>query len=355
MAQSGSPAWRRRRYLQTALGRAGSAIPRARCWTFAICIGAALAGAAAAQSPQGLQQGSQQGPQPPCATTLTEEPISPIPLPPVADADKLELGERLFKDPRLSASGDLSCSSCHDVHSNGAGGRKASAVRDKSHGDAVSRFNTPTVFNATLSFRLNWEGNFRTLADQVEASLKNPDNLHTSVEDVVQRLNADPETAAQFRATYGRDADRENLLDALVTFEQSLVTPGSRFDRWLGGDRSALSDKEQDGYRLFKSLGCSSCHQGVNVGGNLMERQGIFRQLVPGKPAIVRVPSLRNVATTAPYFHDGSAPTLEDAIRRMAAAQLDRTLSDQQADALVAFLRTLTGTYRGAPVTEARQ
>jgi cytochrome c peroxidase len=86
-----------------------------------------------------------------------------------------------------------------------------------------------------------------------------------------------------------------------------------------------------------------------------MERQGIFRQLVPGKPAIVRVPSLRNVATTAPYFHDGSAPTLEDAIRRMAAAQLDRTLSDQQADALVAFLQTLTGTYRGAPVTEARQ
>jgi cytochrome c peroxidase len=140
-----------------------------------------------------------------------------------------------------------------------------------------------------------------------------------------------------------------------VTFEQSLVTPGSRFDRWLGGDRSALSDKEQDGYRLFKSLGCSSCHQGVNVGGNLMERQGIFRQLVPGKPAIVRVPSLRNVATTAPYFHDGSAPTLEDAIRRMAAAQLDRTLSDEQAASLVAFLKTLTGTYHGAPVSEARQ
>jgi cytochrome c peroxidase len=290
---------------------------------------------------------------------LTDEPISPIPSPPVADADKLELGERLFKDPRLSAGGDLACSSCHDVRSNGAGGSKASAAQDKSqdksHGDAVSRFNTPTVFNAALSFRLNWEGNFRTLADQVESSLNNPNNLHTSVDDVVQRLNADPETAEQFRAAYGRDADRENLLDALVTFEQSLVTPGSRFDLWLGGDRSALSDKEQDGYRLFKSLGCSSCHQGVNVGGNLMERQGIFRQLVPGKPAIVRVPSLRNVATTAPYFHDGSAPTLEDAIRRMAAAQLDRTLSDQQADALVAFLRTLTGTYRGAPVTEARQ
>src|SRR5882757_4295295 len=144
MAQSGSPPWRRRRYLQTALGRAGSAIPRARCWSFAICIGAALAGAAAAQSPQGLQQGSQQGPQPPCATTLTEEPISPIPLPPVADADKLELGERLFKDTRLSASGDLSCSSCHDVHSNGAHDRRrqkrllvAIEILPELHGAAV--------------------------------------------------------------------------------------------------------------------------------------------------------------------------------------------------------------------------
>jgi cytochrome c peroxidase len=154
---------------------------------------------------------------------------------------------------------------------------------------------------------------------------------------------------------YGHGPDRESLLDALVTFEKSLVTPGSRFDRWLGGNMSALSDKEQDGYRLFKSLGCASCHQGVNVGGNLMERQGIFRELVVGKPAIVRVPSLRNVAMTAPYFHDGSAPTLQDAIRRMAAAQLDRTLSDQQVDSLVAFLKTLTGTYQGNPVSAEAQ
>jgi cytochrome c peroxidase len=326
-------------------------MPRARRWSLAICIGMAFAGAAAAQAPQE----GQQGPQSPCATTSVEEPISPIPSPPVADANRLELGERLFKDPRLSASGSLACVSCHDIQSNGAGGTKASAALDKSHGEVTPRFNTPTVFNAALSFRLNWEGNFRTLADQAEASLKNPDNLRTSIDDVLLRLNDDPAMAAEFRAAYGRDADRDNLLDALVTFEQSLVTPGSRFDRWLGGEHSALSDKEQDGYRLFKTLGCSSCHQGVNVGGNLMERQGIFRQLVPGKPAIVRVPSLRNVATTAPYFHDGSAPTLEVAIRRMAAAQLDRTLSDQQTDALVAFLRTLTGNYRGAPVTEARQ
>jgi cytochrome c peroxidase len=132
------------------------------------------------------------------------------------------------------------------------------------------------------------------------------------------------------------------------------VTPGSRFDSWLGGNMAALSDKELEGYRLFKSLGCASCHQGANVGGNLMQRQGVFRELVPGKPAIVRVPSLRNVAVTPPYFHDGSVPTLEEAIRKMAAAQLDRSLSDQQVDALAAFLQTLTGTYRGVPVSEVR-
>jgi cytochrome c peroxidase len=349
--------------MQMALGRAGSVILRARRCSLSICIGLALAGAAGAQSPQGSQ--------PSCATTSSEQPISPIPSPPVVDANKLELGERLFMDARLSGGGDLACSSCHDIRSNGAGGHKAGLAQNnfqansreksqekseaKSSDEPKVRFDTLTVFNAGLNFRLNWEGNFRALTAHIESSLENPANMNTSVDEVVRKLSADPETAAQFRAAYGRDPDRESLLDALVTFEQSLVTPGSAFDRWLGGDMLALSDKAQDGYRLFKSLGCSSCHQGVNVGGNLMERQGIFRQLVPGKPTIVRVPSLRNVATTAPYFHDGSAATLEDAIRRMAAAQLDRTLSDQQVDAVVAFLRSLTGNYRGTPVTEARR
>jgi cytochrome c peroxidase len=353
MIESGSPALRRRHHAQSGFGRTrvGAAISHARSWSLSICIGLALASGAAGQSPSRSQ--------PSCVTGVTEEPIAPIPSPPVVDANKLELGERLFMDTRLSGGGDLACSSCHDIHSNGAGGRKASLVRDNPQGNSsdkpTAKFDTLTVFNAALNFRMNWEGNFRALSAHVESSLENPENMNTSVDDVVRKLSADPATAQQFRAAYGRDPDRESFLDAMVTFEQSLVTPGSRFDRWLGGDNAALPEKEQDGYRLFKSLGCSSCHQGVNVGGNLMERQGIFRQLVLGKPEIVRVPSLRNIATTAPYFHDGSAATLEDAIRRMAAAQLDRTLSDQQVDALVAFLRSLTGTYRGAPVTEARQ
>jgi cytochrome c peroxidase len=214
-------------------------------------------------------------------------------------------------------------------------------------------FNIPTVFNAALSFRLNWEGNFRTLEDQTESSLENAANLATNADEVLKKLDADPEVVRQFTQAYGRPPDRTSLLDAIATYERSLLTPGSRFDRWLSGDFVALSPEEQEGYQLFKSLGCVSCHQGVNIGGNLFERQGIFHPLASPPPEIVRVPSLRNVATTPPYFHDGSAPTLEEAVRRMGNAQLDQTLSDEQIKAIVAFLDTLTGTYRGAPVTAA--
>jgi cytochrome c peroxidase len=152
---------------------------------------------------------------------------------------------------------------------------------------------------------------------------------------------------------YGSGPDSQNVIDALASFQRTLLTPGSRFDRWLAGDTDVLSEEEVDGYRLFKSLGCVSCHQGVNVGGNLFERHGIFHPLASPKPEILRVPSLRNVATTPPYFHDGSAAALDEAVRKMGLAQLNSTLTDQQISAIVAFLGTLTGNYRGVPVQGA--
>jgi cytochrome c peroxidase len=302
-----------------------------------LCLSILLGGAAVAQAPPTLDR--------PAETPIAEqEPITPIPPPPPADPRKLAIGERLYFDTRLSGAGNLSCNSCHDIHSNGA----------RPEGGQVSRpFDTLTIFNASLSFRLNWEGNFRTMSAHIASSLENPVNMNTNTDDVVGKLNADPELVSQFEAAYGNTPDRENFLDALVTFEKSLVTPGARFDRWLRGDTSALSASEVEGYGLFKSLGCIACHQGVNVGGNLFERQGVFRPLVKGTPQVVRVPSLRNVATTAPYFHDGSAATLHDAVRRMAAAQLDRTLTDEQVTRLVDFLQTLTGNYHGTPVAGA--
>lgn len=174
--------------------------------------------------------------------------------------------------------------------------------------------------------------------------------MHSSLADVARRLDSDPEMVQRFRDAYAQPPDRDNILDALVTFEHSLLTPDSRFDRWLRGDVSALTPGELEGYNTFKSLGCVSCHQGVNVGGNLFQRLGVFHSKAQSPSELLRVPSLRNVATTPPYFHDGSAATLEEAVRRMASAQLDRTLTDQQIASLVSFLKTLTGNYRGKPV-----
>ncbi|EWY36522.1 cytochrome C peroxidase [Skermanella stibiiresistens SB22] len=279
-----------------------------------------------------------------------EEPVSPVPEPRPEDPLKVSLGERLFGDPRLSLGNSRSCATCHDLGGNGA----TANVRDKALDGSDLPLNTSTVFNAALSFRLNWEGGFRTLEDQARALIENPRIMGGGIDDAVGKLKRDPEMVGRFRAAFGRDPDAAGLLGALAAFQRSLVTPGGRFDRWLGGDATALSDDEIEGYRQFKSLGCASCHQGVNVGGNLFQRHGIFHPLAAPEPAVLRVPSLRNVATTPPYFHDGSASTLDVAVRKMARAQLNSELTDRQAEVIVAFLRTLTGEFRGQPVGEPR-
>jgi cytochrome c peroxidase len=319
----------------------GSSLHRRKAGGYLASLLVIVATAAAASQPEipGLQA-------PP-----DQEPISSVPSPPPADPFKLALGERLFADPRLSRGGSRACSSCHDVGTNGADGNR----HDKAFDGSDLPFNTTTVFNAALSFRLGWEGGFRTLEAQAEALLENSGPMGTTIAEVVGKLSADPKITRQFGEAYGHSPDRASLLDAIATYERSLLTPGSRFDHWLDGDAASLSIEEQNGYQLFKSLGCVSCHQGVNVGGNLFQRQGIFHPLASPKPEILRVPSLRNVAITPPYFHDGSAPTLDEAVRRMAAAQLDRALSDHQVEAIVAFLSTLTGTYRGTSLVVAPQ
>jgi cytochrome c peroxidase len=274
-----------------------------------------------------------------------QEPITPIPFPPVQNPRQVALGARLFHDPRLSHNNTRSCNSCHDTSTNGATASRPSGVK----------LNIPTVFNAALSFRLNWEGDLRTLERQVEQTLGKPDTMGSSVEEALHKLRADPDVVRQFREAFGREADSAGLVGAIATYERTLLTPGSRFDRWLGGDANAITAEEFAGYQSFKSLGCVSCHQGVNVGGNMLQRHGIFHPLASPEPEIVRVPSLRNVAVTPPYFHDGSAATLSQAVTAMGYAQLDRTLTDEQTKAIVAFLNTLTGTYLGKPVTSAGQ
>jgi cytochrome c peroxidase len=277
------------------------------------------------------------------------EPITPIPAVPAQDARRLALGERLFSDPRLSRDNTRACSACHDMRTNGASGNALDVTPE---GRPLA-LNTPTVFNTALNYRLNWEGNFRSLERHAEQTLRSPRIMASSADEVVSKLRADPEAVRQFRDAYGKEPDVAALLDAIATYERSLVTPGGRFDRWLVGEADAITPEELAGYQLFKSLGCVSCHQGVNVGGNLFQRRGIFHQIGSAEPAFVRVPGLRNVATTPPYFHDGSAPTLSEAVKTMGTAQLGRVLSDQQIGAIVAFLNTLTGTYRGQVVRPA--
>jgi cytochrome c peroxidase len=275
-----------------------------------------------------------------------QEPITQILAVPAQDARRLALGERLFSDRRLSHDNTRSCSSCHDIRTNGA----SNNAHDLTPEGRPFPLNTPTIFNAALNFRLNWAGNFRSLESQAERALSNPGIMASSADEAIRKLRADPETVRQFRDAYGREPDVAALLDAIAIYERSLVTPGSRFDRWLAGDADVITPEELAGYQLFKSLGCISCHQGINVGGNLFQRHGIFHPVGSAEPELLRVPSLRNVATTPPYFHDGSAPTLSEAVKTMGNAQLDRVLTDQQIAAIVAFLNTLTGTYRGQAV-----
>ena len=280
---------------------------------------------------------------PPGRDGPSDEPITPIPHPAGEDPRRVALGAALFADTRLSGDGRRSCASCHDLWTNGASGNRFDWAPD----GAPLAVNTITIFNAALNFRQTWSGKTRTLEQEARFSIADPGFMDSTLPGAVARLAADPRTVQTFRAAYGQAPDNASLIDALAVFERTLLTPDSPFDRWLQGEGSALSADAISGYRLFQSTGCASCHQGRNVGGNLFERAGIFRDVDDPARPLMRVPSLRNVAVTPPYFSHGTAPTLGDAVRTMAAAQLGRSLSDTQIAQIVAFLTSLTGRYQG--------
>ncbi|MCJ2050692.1 cytochrome-c peroxidase [Methylobacterium sp. J-070] len=286
----------------------------------------------------------------PAEAVDAQDVITPIPASLGADPDRVALGRMLFSDTRLSRGGDRACITCHDIRTNGASAVARNLTAD---GTPVPR-NTPTAFNAALSFRLGWAGDIPSLPDQAEIALTQPEFLGGSWPGILAVVQGDPALAGPFQAAYGREADRAAVIDAINSFERSLLTPDSRFDRWLRGDAHALTEAERAGYALFQGIGCAACHQGVNVGGNLFEKVGIF-VTIPNKAAeVLRVPSLRNVAVTAPYFDDGGVAMLPAAVRLMARAQLGRELTDAQTASIVAFLGTLTGYYEGRPLTAPR-
>lgn len=294
-----------------------------------------------------------------------DEPIQPIPREVKLDARKVALGARLFNDPRLSRDDSVSCARCHNL----AAGGVDHLVRAVGIEGRVGEVNTPTVFNSGLNFRQFWDGRAETLEDQIDGPVQNPKEMGSTWPDVVRKLQADPSYPGAFAELYPARIQRATIKDAIATFERSLITPDSRFDRFLRGDRAAITADEVAGYQLFKAYGCVACHQGINVGGNMFQTFGIVadyfadrghptradlgRFNVTGKEYdrhTFKVPSLRNVVRTAPYFHDGSAKTLPEAVAIMAKYQLGRTLSTREVDLIVQFLGTLTGEYTGKPL-----
>lgn len=291
------------------------------------------------------------------------EPILPVPDFIVADHRKVELGERLFHDVRLSRDDTISCASCHDLDNGGDDGRRHSL----GVGGGETAVNAPTVLNAGLNLAQFWDGRAASLEDQIDGPIHHPDEMGSNWPTILGKLRRDPDYVRTFAKIYSGGLSEHAIKDAIATFERTLVTPGARFDRFLRGDTTAITAAEREGYVLFKSLGCISCHQGRNVGGNMFQTFGVMGDYFAdrGSPTpadngrfnvtgdardrhVFKVPSLRNVALTAPYFHDGSATTLAQAVEVMAWYQLGRRLADRDVVLIVAFLETLTGHHEGA-------
>jgi cytochrome c peroxidase len=290
------------------------------------------------------------------------EPIFPIPPNGALDYARLELGSVLYNDKRLSRDGEFSCASCHQLDHGGSDGRVVGLGTKES--DAL---NTPSIFNAKFNFRQNWDGSAQSLAEQLDMTVRQYGNKDHAWDELLARLNKDTELVKRFARIYRKtQITRADFTDAMVYYVNSLTTPNCRFDQYLQGDRNAIDEDELRGYTLFKDYGCVSCHQGVNIGGNLYQRFGIFydyfrargnikkadygRINVTGRSTdmhVFKVPSLRNVALTAPYLHDGQVKTLGRAVSLMGTTQLGVDIKKKDIALIVKFLKTLTGDTSG--------
>jgi cytochrome c peroxidase len=282
------------------------------------------------------------------------ELIDPIKPAKVTDAALVELGKKLYFDPRLSKSGFISCNSCHNLSMGGTDNIKTSIGHNWTKGP----INAPTVLNSSLNVAQFWDGRAADLKEQAGGPIANPGEMASSHTLSVHILQSIPGYVADFKKVFGSDkVDIDKVTKAIAAFEETLVTPNSRFDKWLKGDKKAITEQELAGYNLFKSTGCIACHNGPAVGGNTFQKMGIVepyksttggdgRSAVTGKDADrfnYKVPTLRNVELTYPYFHDGEAATLKEAVDVMGRLQLGRKFTEDENAKIVAFLHTLTG------------
>jgi cytochrome c peroxidase len=291
----------------------------------------------------------------------TDEPIQPIPNELDLNREKVALGEKLFSEPQLSKDNTISCASCHSFDLGGTDRKARSTGIDGQSGEV----NAPTVFNAAYNFKQFWDGRAETLEEQIDGPTHSAKEMGSDWNEITEKLRQSPEYTAEFANLYPNGIQIENIKDAIAVFERSLTTPDSRFDQFLRGNQEVLTKEEKEGYRTFKSVGCISCHQGVNVGGNLFQEFGVMGDYFEQRGNITKadfgrfnvtnhesdkyvfkVPGLRNVEMTAPYFHDGSAKNLEEAVSVMSKYQLGRKLSVEEINSIVKFLKTLNGEYK---------
>lgn len=283
-----------------------------------------------------------------------QEPIQPIQPAKITSPAKVELGKTLFFDPRLSRSGAISCNSCHNL-SMGGSDNLAASIGDRWQKGGI---NSPTVLNSSMNIAQFWDGRAKDLKEQAGGPIANPAEMASSHAVAVAMLETIPGYKEQFRKVYNTDTiDIKQVTDALAAFEETLVTPNARFDKWLKGDKTAINAQELKGYELFKSAGCVACHNGAAVGGNSFQKFGIVEpykttHTAQGRVDVTKqdqdrftfkVPTLRNVELTYPYFHDGAAMTLTEAVDTMGRLQLGRKFTAEENADIVSFLKTLTG------------
>ena len=306
------------------------------------------------------------------AEEFKNEPVRPIPDSIAVDARKVALGEALYHDTRLSGDGTVSCATCHGINTAGVDNKQYSeGIKGQLGG-----VNAPTSFNACFNFVQFWDGRAATLAEQAGGPPLNPVEMGSaSFDEIAARLSADADFTARFKAVYPEGLNEQTITDAIAEYEKTLVTPNSPFDRYLKGDKQALTAEQVEGYALFKEYNCATCHAGVNMGGLSYELMGkradYFKDReINAKSGLTdadngrwaqtkverdryrfKTPTLRNVALTWPYYHDGSVPTLDKAIDMMARYQVGREMPAADVQKVQSFLQALTGELKGKPVT----
>lgn len=297
------------------------------------------------------------------APEFADEPVQPIPQTVELDADKVALGDKLYHDVRLSGDDTIPCATCHDLSKGGTD----QAPSSTGIGGQVGPINSPTTYNSAFFVRQFWDGRAATLEEQAAGPVHNPIEMGANWDVVIPKLEKDKEYVEAFKALYPEQGiSGEAIVDAIAIFERSLNTPNSRFDQYLRGNKDAINEEEKKGYELFKSSGCATCHVGPAMGGESFERMGLKADYFEDRGNVqevdqgltnftkneddrfkFKVPTLRNIAVTYPYFHDGQTTDLKEAVKTMAKYQEGTELSDQEAEAIVKFLNTLTGEYKG--------